>query len=159
RSDSDATGDAWVDGRGPRINLGTTPGVGGDPLASDMSYRAFLAHRSDAATVVAKFRSPIGGVRIGALVVSPVVTGLLWYLPGQLAHLDGQTSAALILLLPAFVSAYLARLGEHPFATRMLIGVRLCALGVGLCALAVTAIIGMWSLTEEPSLIEAMLSP
>jgi hypothetical protein len=60
----------------------------------------------------------------------------------RLSELDGQTSAAVLLLVPAVVSAYLSRAGEHPFATRMLTGVRFLALAGGTLAVILSAMIG-----------------
>lgn len=54
--------------------------------------------------------------------------------------------AALGMLVPAVLAAHLARPGEHAFLARLLGGVRLLALGCGLCTLCVAALIGVGSI-------------
>ncbi len=45
-----------------------------------------------------------------------------------------QTAAALLLVIPTFLAAYIARPGEHRLASRVLVGVRALVIGSGLCA-------------------------
>lgn len=95
---------------------------------------------------VARFTVAIAPRRAGILTVATfsafftAVTLLVF--ATRLSELDGQTSAAVLLLVPAIIAAYVARPGEHPFATRALIGVRAWALVGGGLAAILSAMIG-----------------
>jgi hypothetical protein len=67
---------------------------------------------------------------------------LLAELSKRLALLDSQTSAAVLLVLPALLVAFLVRPGEHAIATRSLAGVRLLGLICAAAAFAGAAMIG-----------------
>jgi hypothetical protein len=135
----------------PRINLNTSPRAKVPPRAtpSAAAYAALLRCRGDTGSVDVRFRTPAGGVLLASVVASSVTCALLWTAGGRLAALDAQTSTAVVLVLPIIVAAFLARPGEHVFATRLLVGVRLCALLVGLCSLAVAGVIGLATI-ERP---------
>jgi hypothetical protein len=98
--------------------------------------------RADTATVVYTLRA----VRSGTFRVLFVVTalnallllGVLW----RAAEIDVTTAAAVLLVFPAVAAAYLARPGEHAFATRLLLGVRVAALTAGICSLLVAGMLG-----------------
>ncbi|MGH2968855.1 MAG: hypothetical protein ACRDK0_07300, partial [Solirubrobacteraceae bacterium] len=61
---------------------------------------------------------------------------LLGVFSPRLAQLDGQTTSAILLVIPALLFGYLARPGEHAIATRLLVGVRLLGLIAAVAAVA-----------------------
>jgi hypothetical protein len=115
----------------------------GDPAAEEAARQDYVRCRGDKGSIDVFLRPEPSGVLAATLVTSLVTAALLWVIQGRLAELDVQTGSGLLLVLPVVVVAYLARQGEHAFATRLLVGVRTCALVVGLCALAVAALIGV----------------
>lgn len=82
-----------------------------------------------------------------------MLTALLWVASEHLASLDRQTFSAVLLVFPAILAAYLLRPGEHAFARRLLVGVRLCGLGVAICSVAISALLGVASLSRERTLV------
>ena len=103
----------------------------------------------------AEFRVALAPRRAGVVAVATataVFTALTMIVfATRLAHLDGQTSAAVLLLVPAIFAAYISRPGEHPFATRALIGVRAWALaGAGLAAILSVMIGAGFTKVEAP---------
>ncbi|MGH2948555.1 MAG: hypothetical protein ACRDPC_20245 [Solirubrobacteraceae bacterium] len=134
----------------PQVDLNVSPRVVHDPHdADDASLQALMRCRYDTASVRLRLAPPLTGVFAAAVLTSMVISVLLWLVFARLPHLDGQTSSAVLLLLPALLAAYLIRPGEHAFATRLLLGVRLLALLVGLFALAVATIIGAGVIKRE----------
>jgi hypothetical protein len=103
----------------------------------------------------AEFRVALAPRRAGVVAVATAtavftaVTMIVFAM--RLARLDGQTSAAVLLLVPAIFAAYISRPGEHPFATRALIGVRAWALaGAGLAAILSVMIGAGFTKAEAP---------
>jgi hypothetical protein len=105
-----------------------------------------VACRSDVGAVALALRPRLGGVFMPIVVAAWLTVGLLWAIGGRLEHLDAQTSAAVVLVLPAVVAIYLAREGEHAIAARLLVGVRLCGLAVALIAVVAATLIGVGDL-------------
>jgi hypothetical protein len=119
------------------------PRVDYDPTRDSAQRRAELLQcRQDTAEVVLRLRPRPAPVMVPVTVASALTTGLLWMALARLGELDGQTSAALLLLFPAVLAAFLARAGEHAFATRLLTGVRWTTLLVAACALVAVGVIG-----------------
>jgi hypothetical protein len=98
--------------------------------------------REDSATVSLSIRPQAGGAFTAVTVASVACWLLLAELSKRLALLDSQTSAAVLLVLPALLVAYLVRPGEHAIATRSLAGVRLLGLICAAAAVAGAAMIG-----------------
>lgn len=84
-----------------------------------------------------------------------MIVAMLWAYdaaaPIDQAKSSPEVEAAVLLVVPVLLLAFVVRLGEHPYATRMLVGVRACMLALGLLAVAdAAAIVGVrpssWSL-------------
>jgi hypothetical protein len=138
----------------PRATINVAPRVPFNPFEKDRSLREasarqLLQARGDTGAVDIRFRSPASGVLVAATVASAMLTALIWVAGEHLAILDRQTFSAVLLVFPAILAAYLLRQGEHDFARRLLVGVRLCGLGVAVCSVAVSAILGVAPLTRE----------
>lgn len=136
----------------PSINLNVSPRVQFDPArGGDARRRALLQCRQDVADVELRLRPVITSVLLPVTVASIATTIVLLVLAvPHIGELDGQTSAALLLLFSALLAAFLARPGEHAFATRLLRGVR-CVTGViVVCALVAVGVIGSGLVREEP---------
>lgn len=80
-----------------------------------------------------------------AMAVLTAVT--LWVFAARLGELDGQTSAAVLLLAPVVVGAYVSRPGEHSYTTRALAWIRRAAVAIGLLALVLSGMIAAKGLT------------
>jgi hypothetical protein len=145
----------------PRAELNVSPRAAYDPDRplvpedpddpddpANVAYRHFVSCRHDIADIQVRLCPYARDVFAGAMVICLLTTPLLWLVDRRLVELDGQTSAALLLALPAILAAYLARPGEHAFAARLVFGVRVTALVVGACALGVAAIIGAGGIRE-----------
>lgn len=135
----------------PQVDLHTSPRVVYDPHESDdIATQDMLRCYRDRASVRLRLGPPFGGAVLAMFVTSLIVAALLWVVEDRLVELDGQTSAAVLLLLPALLAAYLVRPGEHAFATRLLRGVRLASLVVGLCAIVGATVIGAGVIKGAP---------
>jgi hypothetical protein len=139
----------------PRATINIAPRVDSASLVGDAGRRdhamELLQARSDVADVEIRFRSPASGVLVAATTASAMLAVLIWVASAHLASLDRQTFSAVLLVFPAILAAYLLRPGEHAFARRLLAGVRLCGLGVAVCSVAVSTILGVAALTEPTS--------
>ncbi len=109
-----------------------------------------IANRSDRGTVRLALRSRRGGSFLAIVVLGWLTVIALWAVTGRLAELDAQTTSAVILVLPAVLSAYLIRQGEHAIAGRLLAGVRGCGLGIAGMALVAAMLIGVGDLRRDP---------
>lgn len=137
----------------PRATINIAPRVRFSPLDPDGARRehatqALLQARGDEARVEIRFRSPASGVLVAATTASGMLAVLIWVASAHLASLDRQTFSAVLLVFPAILAAYLLRPDEHAFARRLLTGVRLCGLGVAVCSVVVSALLGVAALTE-----------
>jgi hypothetical protein len=137
----------------PRATLNIAPRVSvspleRDPVAREKTIGKLLQARGDTAMVELRFRSPASGVLIATTIASLMLSALMWVASERLASLDRQTFSAVLLVFPAILAAYLLRPGEHAFARRLLTGVRLCGLGVAVCSVAMSALLGAAALTE-----------
>ena len=112
--------------------------------------RDMLRCYRDRASVRLRLGPAAGGAVLAMFLTSLIVVALLWVVEGRLADLDGQTSAAVLLLLPALLAAHLVRPGQHAFATRLLRGVRCLSLVVGVCAIVGATVIGAGVITSTP---------
>lgn len=113
-----------------------------DPrAAADASTRTQVA-RSDRGFAEIAFRPRISGSFIAAVITSVLTSALLIGVRDRLPQLDGGVGSAVLLALPVLAAGYLTRSGEHAFATRLLAGVRFSTLVVGICSLAVAAVLG-----------------
>ena len=119
----------------------------GDPNTLE---RLRVQGRNDSGDVTIALLPRRSGVLTAATLTSLFTAAVSLGFATRLSHLDGQTSAAVLLLVPATVAAYLSRAGEHPFATRMLIGVRALALVGGTFAVIMSAMIGAGLMKLEP---------
>lgn len=127
--------------------------------AIEETRRDIASCRGDLARLVVRLRPPVRGVFVAAWLVSMLTTVVIWLVRSRLVELDGQISATLLLTLPASLAAYLARPGEHAFAARLLLGVRILALVVGLCGLTVAAIIAAGEIRQTPAASGAQTLP
>jgi hypothetical protein len=101
-----------------------------------------VLRRNDLASVSVALLVRRGGVMPAASMIAVSTFVLLVLCCFRVSSLDGQTSAAILLLLPAVFSAYLSRPGEHAFTTRALRGVRLAAIASSGLAVVLAAMIG-----------------
>jgi hypothetical protein len=130
-----------------------------DPAAREERIRELVQARGDTAAVELRFRSPASGVLIAATIASILLSVLMWVASERLASLDRQTFSAVLLVFPAILAAYLLRPGEHAFARRLLAGVRLCGLGVAVCSVGMSALLGAAPLTETKPASAHALTP
>ncbi len=77
-----------------------------------------------------------------------LIVAMLWAYdiaaPINLANSHPEVAAAVLLVVPVLLLAFAVRLSEHPYATRMLLGVRVFMLTLGLLAVAdAAAIVGV----------------
>jgi hypothetical protein len=93
--------------------------------------------RSDTGYATLRFRPNAFGTFFGVTIVSFITALLLAAARTRLPQLDGATAATLLLAFPVVALGSLASPGEHSFATRLLLGPRIAALVVGVCALVV----------------------
>jgi hypothetical protein len=139
----------------PRATINVSPRVlsplNPEKATRDRVAKELLQARGDTASVEVRFRSPSSGVLVAATTASVMLTTLLWVAAEHLPTLDHQTFSAVLLVFPAILAAYLLRPGEHAFARRLLVGVRLCGLGVAICSVAVAALLGVAPLTPGQS--------
>jgi hypothetical protein len=138
----------------PCATLNASPRIAFDPYEPDVERREqaigeLLQCRGDTGSVDLRFRSPAHGVLLATTTASAVIVALLWFVQGTLATLDRQTTSAVLLIFPAILAAYLLRHGEHEFARRLLVGVRLAGLGVALCSLGISAMLGLVHVRTE----------
>lgn len=88
----------------------------------------------------------------GAIVLTAVATAaILVTISSRTSELDNQTSAAIVLLTPAIVVAWLTRAGEHAFVTRLMFGVRMLGLALALLSLTFAMILGGGYLKGPPA--------
>lgn len=93
------------------------------------------ARRSDEAQLRANVHARRAGA-YGAVAITALGTAaVLLAAADRAAELDEQTSAALLVLVPTVLLAYLTRPGEHIYATRLLLGVRLLGGLAAACSL------------------------
>lgn len=118
-------------------------------VAASDRRRLVLRGLADDADVDVRLRPPARGAFAAITLVTAMSAVLLHLARSRLAELDGQTSAALLLALPVFLTAYLARPGEHAFVSRLLGGARLLGFVGALCALAVTALIASGDVRQQ----------
>jgi len=97
--------------------------------------------RSDKGFATIRFRPETSGVFAALTLLSIVNVILLFWAKSRLSDLDGQVAAAVLLAVPVLIVGYLARPGEHRFATRLLSGVRLAALLPTACTLSVAMLV------------------
>lgn len=107
-----------------------------------------LIGREDTATIEVLLRSRPGGMFLSVLTTALVAAGVLLTLAPGLKDLDGETSAAVLLAVPALLLGYLNRPGEHALATRLLVGIRTLGLSAALAALAAAVSIAGGNIVE-----------
>ena len=122
----------------PPLSEHATPS---DLLDAANEARSTPTDRADQGEAEIRMRLDPAGTFFVAMVVSCLTAVLLCGARPRLARLDGQTAAALLLALPILTLGYLTRPGEHSLATRLLSGIRVIALLVGICSLIVAAIL------------------
>jgi hypothetical protein len=103
--------------------------------------------RGDTATVTVSVMPRAGGVLAAVLLSSAATTVALIVFALSLTHLDGQTSGAILLLVPAVVAAYIVREREHPYTTRSLLGIRGLAAISAACGFLVALMIASEAFT------------
>ena len=104
---------------------------------------------SDSATATVSLLPRRSGTVPAAGIASIATAITLGLFASRLRELDGQTSAAVLLLLPAVLAAYLSRPGEHRFTTRALRAIRILAMISASCAVALSVMIAGGLLTTE----------
>ena len=104
---------------------------------------------SDSATATVSLLTRRSGTVPAAGIASIATAITLGLFASRLQELDGQTSAAVLLLLPAVLAAYLSRPGEHRFTTRALRAIRILAMISASCAIALSVMIAGGLLTTE----------
>jgi hypothetical protein len=129
-----------------------TDAVGYQQLVGGIRQRKHLyispadAHR--AGIVWVRCRVVRHGFLRAAVAVAWLVTGLLALFAIRADNIvgDSQTSAALLLLVPALIAGFLIAPGEHDMTRHLLRGPRMLTAGIGLLALLATA--GLLALPE-----------
>jgi hypothetical protein len=127
------------------------PALPDDPLKAARAVRPTKTERDDRGFAILRFRSRPAWTFVGALATSALATTLLLVARPRLAEMNGEAGSAILLALPLLASGYLGRPGEHAFATRLLVGVRVTALLVGVSALVVAGILA-GGFVEDPLL-------
>jgi hypothetical protein len=138
----------------PAVDLRTTPRCEFNRNDPDSTKRKtalenMLKARSDTGRMTLRMRAATSTVIIPSVLASTATCIALWFAQSRLTELDGQTSAALLLLFPATVAAFLARSGEHGFVTHLLQGVRWSSAVVIACALVTVGVIGGGLVADE----------
>jgi hypothetical protein len=107
---------------------------------------------SDQASATVSLLPRRSGTVPAASIASTATAITLGFFASRLSELDGQTGAAVLLLLPAVIAAYLSRPGEHRFTTRALRAVRIMAMLSAACAVVLSVMIagGFLSSTAKP---------
>lgn len=93
-----------------------------------MHFRVSRAPRPYSGPVWIRLRAVRAGFLTAGLVTAWLVVALLHFGHNQLPKLTGsnlEATAALLLVLPTILAAYLLRSGEHQLASRLLLGPRL----------------------------------
>lgn len=111
--------------------------------------------RADNASVTVALMPRAGGVLAAVLLSSAATSAALIAFAFSLTHLDGQTSGAILLLIPVVVAAYLIREGEHPYTTRSLVGIRALAAISAVCGFLVALIIASEGFTGRSATLES----
>ena len=126
--------------------------LAGDEGANDPGVLRELRSlgRGDRAEFTVALAPRRAGVVAVATVSAAFIAAVMIVFATRLSNLDGQTSAAVLLLVPAIFAAYISRPGEHPFATRALIGVRAWALVGAFFAAVLSVMIGAGFTRAEP---------
>ena len=110
--------------------------------AAKVHFHIPPTHRSDTARLVVRLHARRGGA-FGTVTAAAAVTAAALVVAADRApRLDEQTSAAVLLIVPTVLLAYLTRPGEHIYATRLLLGVRLLGGIAALCSLAFAVMLG-----------------
>lgn len=104
---------------------------------------------SDSATATVSLLARRSGTVPAAAIASIATAITLALFASRLKELDGQTSAAVLLLLPVVLAAYLSRPGEHRFTTHALRAIRILAMISASCAVALSVMIAGGLLTTE----------
>lgn len=121
----------------------------GDDDPAALRKKRLLGRVDDAQLTVALLPRRAGVVTVAT--ISACFTAIVMVVfASRLDDLDGQTSAAVLLLVRAIVAAFVSRPGEHPFATRALQGVRGLALVGGALAAVLSTMIGAGFMKPEP---------
>jgi hypothetical protein len=101
--------------------------------------------RSWAGTGLVTFQASRVGILSAAPVLAAMTSVLLFIGTQRTAQITPEPGAALALLIPTLLAAYLAQPGEHRLSTRLLLGVRGLVAGSGICSfVAVGALAGGW---------------
>jgi hypothetical protein len=120
------------------------------------------AHLYMTGAEVSEMQPAVAELRVGrrgflslSMLSGLMIVAMLWAYdaaaPINLANSHPEVAAAVLLVVPVMLLAFVVRQGEHPYATRMLAGVRACMLTLGLLAVADAAAIvavkpSVWSL-------------
>lgn len=145
----------------------TASGERSDPIASTavQEERAHLnvgvlASREDAekargdqGIAIFRLRARRSGTFIALAITTLIMAIVITVVAVRIGEIDVTTAAAVLLAFPAVVAAYLARPGEHAFATRLLAGARATALVCALCSLIAAALIATGLLHEHRRLV------
>lgn len=148
--------DQYDDTLDRRIHVPRRRVIYGKPQANvNVSVRTtkdLVASRSDLASVTLKLRPRRGGAFLAIVVVAWLTALVLGAIASRLGRLDTQTSAAVVLVLPAVLAAYLAREGEHAIASRLRAGVRVGGLLISFSAFLAAILIGVGEVRDsEPA--------
>lgn len=92
-------------------------------------------HRQGRSRLTVKLRPQRGGVMLAYAGTAALAAAELLLGRPHVREVEPQTGAALLLVLPAVIGAFLVRPGEHTFASRMLAGVRLLTVVAALSSL------------------------
>lgn len=123
-------------------------GTEGARDAKDLSQKR-VRGRADRGTITVLLKPRASAALLPVFFSSLMTSVALIFFSFSLSHLDGQTGAAILLVIPALIAAYLVRQGEHPYTTRSLVGVRLLAATGAGCAFVVALMIAVEAFTGQ----------
>jgi hypothetical protein len=95
--------------------------------------------RSTVAALRVRLRAELFGLPVTAPALAIFTAVTLLVLSARASDVNKEGGAALLLLGPALLAAFVAQPGEHPMATRMLMGMRVAVVLTGLCSFVAAA--------------------
>lgn len=111
--------------------------------------------RGDRGIAIFRLRARRSGTFVALAITSVIMAIVITIVATGIGRIDVTTAVAVLLVFPAVVAAYLARPGEHAFATRLLAGGRVTALLSASCSLIVAALLATGVLHERHKLMSA----
>jgi hypothetical protein len=99
------------------------------------------APRSATGTITVDLRAERAGLVRGAPLFAALVLGSLILLTIDAKHVENDAAAAMLLVVPGVIAAFIIRPGEHRLATNVMLGIRALVAASALCAFIASAYI------------------